>query len=186
MSSHGTGASKPSVKVVTYRNDGTGRDAYVNMRIPQPSAISNISNRRDTLPDNVFKYLREQVRREQYDQYTKDLARVGARNGLCRGGRRIICRDRVDMQEEARLAAIEEKFLRQQRLKALGRSTRSSWTAWGFRLKRSASEIRAWALERAPVARRPEGRGNCDNSICGHQGSTCDRIGRSSTPAYPL
>eukprot|EP01065_Artemidia_motanka_P035235 TRINITY_DN43142_c0_g1_i1.p1 TRINITY_DN43142_c0_g1~~TRINITY_DN43142_c0_g1_i1.p1 ORF type:complete len:137 (+),score=62.26 TRINITY_DN43142_c0_g1_i1:73-483(+) len=127
-------------KVVHYRNDGSGRDAYVNMRVPAPTHILDLARRRDTLPDNVYRYLQEQVHREQYDKYVRDLAHIGSRNSLAAGGRRVIPRDRVEMQDEGRMKAVEEKYLRQQRLKALYEQDMDEWqeelAAKGYAIER--------------------------------------------------
>ena len=44
-----------------YRNDGTGRDLYVNRGVVNPIQ-GNVEARFDTLPSNVRGYLKEQVK----------------------------------------------------------------------------------------------------------------------------
>ena len=133
-----------------YRSDGFGRDAYINEQIRKPTKISNLAQRRDTLPDNVFRYLKEQVcvyfmwevwfllssklkptqqvHREEYSDYVRDLQTLGSKVRRT-AGKRMIPRERELMQEEARMQSLETKYFRQQKLQLLYQQEQAQWDA---------------------------------------------------------
>eukprot|EP00755_Sulcionema_specki_P009214 Sspe_Gene.6216::Locus_2095_Transcript_1_8_Confidence_0.182_Length_491::g.6216::m.6216 len=114
-------------KVVHYRSDGNGRDSYINVDIRRPTRITNIASRRDTLPDNVYRYLKDQVQREEYQDYVKDLSTLGSKVEVFESSRRVLPKTKIAMQDEAHLATIEEKYIRQKRLKALYEMEYQQW-----------------------------------------------------------
>ncbi len=76
-----------------YQSTGNDRDAYISGVRPggvHAHAPHDANARRDTLPDNVFRYLKEQVTREQYDADQHAEARAAfAVNAGAKAGKRI-------------------------------------------------------------------------------------------------
>eukprot|EP01059_Diplonema_ambulator_P005054 TRINITY_DN14786_c0_g1_i1.p1 TRINITY_DN14786_c0_g1~~TRINITY_DN14786_c0_g1_i1.p1 ORF type:complete len:149 (+),score=34.98 TRINITY_DN14786_c0_g1_i1:63-449(+) len=111
-----------------YRNDGFGRDSYICESLRRPAKVGDLSQRRDTLPQNVYNYLKQQVHREEYEEYVSDIKTLGnkIKSG---GGRRTVPRETATMREEAYLRGVEEKYIRQQRLKTLYEAEYEQWQA---------------------------------------------------------
>lgn len=78
---------------MTYRPTGCDRDSYISGVRPGGGgpALHNVYARRDTLPDNVFGYLKEKVTREQYEANTAEELRMRNTilNSTGAGGKRI-------------------------------------------------------------------------------------------------
>ncbi|KAJ9467541.1 hypothetical protein DIPPA_04038 [Diplonema papillatum] len=122
-----------------YRSDGAGRDGYVNEDVRQPTKIHDLRQRRDTLPDNVYKYLKEQVQREEYTEYVRGLRMLDCAVATA-GGRKSVSRETAQIREEALMQNMQQKFLRQQKLKEL---YESEWKQWEEEL-----HARGLAIER--------------------------------------
>eukprot|EP01061_Rhynchopus_euleeides_P019141 TRINITY_DN3149_c0_g1_i1.p1 TRINITY_DN3149_c0_g1~~TRINITY_DN3149_c0_g1_i1.p1 ORF type:complete len:177 (+),score=25.75 TRINITY_DN3149_c0_g1_i1:785-1315(+) len=111
-----------------YRSDGCGRDAYIHEQIRKPARISDLKQRRDTLPDNVYKYLEEQIHREEYQDYTRKLQLLGnAVNTEYTRGRRTMLQDGAASAEEATMASLQTKHLRHHKIKVLYEQEMEMW-----------------------------------------------------------
>mmetsp|Transcript_80635 Transcript_80635/g.94068 ORF Transcript_80635/g.94068 Transcript_80635/m.94068 type:complete len:135 (+) Transcript_80635:42-446(+) len=77
----------------TYRPTGCDRDCYISGVRPGGGgpALHDVYCRRDTLPDNVFGYLKDKVAREQYEANTNEELRMRntIMNSTGRGGKKI-------------------------------------------------------------------------------------------------
>jgi hypothetical protein len=115
-----------------YRATGQDRDSYITgRRAPGASSVgANINARRDTLPENVFNYLKDQVAREQYEYYIYQNQK--ANNQLANGkrGRRILQGgETAEQAEEKQLARTEHATFRHVLLKELYDAELGQWEA---------------------------------------------------------
>jgi hypothetical protein len=112
-----------------YRATGMDRDSYITgNRPPGFAGAVNIHARRDTLPDNVFNYLKDQVAREQFEAFIYENQK--ANNQLISGkrGRRILQGgETAEQAEEKQLARTEKAAFRSVLLKELYESELRQW-----------------------------------------------------------
>jgi|UniRef100_A0A7S4FDT7 hypothetical protein len=111
-----------------YRNDGTGRDLYVNRGVVNPIQ-GNVEARFDTLPSNVRGYLKEQVGRENYQAYTSTVDATRNRNlpwEDCKG--KMVPRKAMqEIHQEGQYGMLEAKELRRTRLRELYQGELEQW-----------------------------------------------------------
>ena len=112
-----------------YRATGQDRDSYITGR-RAPGAVSavDVNARRDTLPDNVFNYLKEQAAREQYEAYIYSNQRANNQLQSGKRGRRILQGgETAEQAEEKQLARTERAAIRHVMLKELYDAEFAGW-----------------------------------------------------------
>jgi hypothetical protein len=115
-----------------YQSTGCDRDSYISGVRPgglHAHAPHDVSARRDTLPDNVFQYLKEQVTREQYDADRHEEARAAlVINAGAKAGKRIAVGGDVALEMKS-LEATQLLTSRHLDIKALYEREMASWSA---------------------------------------------------------
>ena len=111
---------------MTYRATGTDRDSYIAGRRHAPNNVHDINARRDNLPENVFRYLQEQVSREQFEVYTYENQRAANQLQVGKRGRRILHDNGVE-HEDSILSQVEMQAQRHQQLVALYAKEAALW-----------------------------------------------------------
>jgi hypothetical protein len=115
---------------MTYRASGSGRDSYiVGSSRPNKHAAVGIDARRDTLPDNVFGYLKEQAEREQYAAFCAEQqgAKYQAMLGSGSGGKRIVAADAGVAEEGQSFIAMQKAAMRHEKLKLLYKKEKAQY-----------------------------------------------------------
>ena len=115
-----------------YQSTGADRDSYISGVRPggiHAHAPHDVNARRDTLPDNVFQYLKEQVTREQYDADRHAEARAAlVINASAKAGKRIaVCGDVAS--EMKSLSSAQSLATRHLEIKALYEQEMAQWSA---------------------------------------------------------
>jgi hypothetical protein len=116
-------------ELMPYRPSGLDRDSYITgVRTGNGrSAIHDVNARRDNLPDNVFRYLKEQVDKERFDSFAAEERRGKNQIGASKGRRIVPPRDGMSVVEAERLTVQEEVDRKHYELKALYEHERRQW-----------------------------------------------------------
>lgn len=112
-----------------YRPSGLDRDSYITgVRTGNGrSALHDVNARRDNLPDNVFRYLKEQVDKERFDSFAAEERRGLNQIGASKGRRIVPPRDGMSAMEADRLTVQEDVNRKYHKLKELYERERRQW-----------------------------------------------------------
>jgi len=112
---------------MTYYNDGSGRDSYINFTLKNPAPVTSIAQKKTELPANVYRRLRAEASREQYGVYAYENEKTRNRIMVEKGGKLRVTTDNAELQEEERLRIYEVKMVRKERLKQLYKTEFAGW-----------------------------------------------------------
>eukprot|EP00744_Colponema_vietnamica_P011973 GILI01016818.1.p1 GENE.GILI01016818.1~~GILI01016818.1.p1 ORF type:complete len:129 (-),score=29.72 GILI01016818.1:89-475(-) len=112
-----------------YIPTGTDRDSYISgiRRGNGRSALHDVNARRDNLPDNVFRYLKEQVDKERFEAYAAAERRSKNQIDASKGRRIAPPQDGISIDEATKLSEADEISIRHAKLKELYSHEMGMW-----------------------------------------------------------
>lgn len=112
-----------------YIPTGVDRDSYISgiRRGNGRSVVHDVGARRDTLPDNVFRYLKEQAEKERFESYAVEERRSRNQIDVSKGRRIAPPQDGMTVEEASRLSEADEVNARHAQLRELYAHEMALW-----------------------------------------------------------